>query len=248
MIFDRFGLQHLEISALLLLVSPITLPQTAPAEVPAREFARLPMLKDAEISPDGTHIAYLRPVDGRDTLMIQEIGTGDPPAAIPPAESADFSWLRWGNRERLVFAMRYSGVRGITETGETRLLSVDRNDFEVIKIVRPATREVTGRRLGGNEGVRPPPQIQDRIVHWLPEDPDRILVAIDDDFDTDYSVRRIDIDSGIYRDVVPETANVQRWVADQNGVVRLGLGYSNDEFKMRVMVGDDWTEIGRAHV
>ena len=57
--------------------------QTQASDIPAKTFAQLPLMNDAELSPDGSHIAYFRPVKGSDYLIIQQLGSGTPPAAIP---------------------------------------------------------------------------------------------------------------------------------------------------------------------
>lgn len=216
--------------------------QSQASEIPARVFAQLPLMKDAELSPDGERIAYLRPVKGRDYLIIQALGSKKPPAAIPPPDAADFDWLRWANNERVVFSLAFTSKRGITETDETRLASVDRSGSDVQYIVRSAKRDIAGQKVAGSEGKMPPPQIQDRVIHWMPEEPNQIMVAIDDDFDAGYAVRRIDVDTGRYRDIVSEVAGIQNWVADQNGDVRLGFGFTDNNFKMRIKVADAWID------
>ena len=216
--------------------------QSTPVDIPLKLFAQLPLMNDAELSPDGTHVAYLRPVEGYDYLIIQELGSKNPPRALPPPDDVYFNWIRWANDERLVFSLGFSSKRGIIESDETRLASVDRSGQDIQYIVRSAKREVPGQKVAGSEGLMPPPQIQDRIVHWMPEEPNRIMVAIDDDFDAGFAVRRIDVDTGRYRDIVSEVYGIQHWVADQNGDVRLGFGYTDNNFKMRIKVGDNWID------
>jgi len=216
--------------ALALAVSPAAARQaTSPAAIPIEAFARIPVMRFPELSPDGTHLAYIRPVDGRAHLIIQALSGGDEPAVVPPAESADFDWLRWANTERVVFSISASRKRGITETTETRLWAIDKDGTNPRHIVKPSRTSITGSSLARELA---PAQLQHNVIHWLPDEPHHILLAVDGDHDGAAEVRRIDIRDGDFDIVRDDVAGIQDWLTDQSGNLRLGWGYRSKSFKV----------------
>ena len=118
------------------------------SDIPVDTFAQLPVMDGAKLSPDGTHLAYLRPHQGRTHLAIEDLSPGGKTVIVPPVENLDFKWVRWANDDRLVFSMIFYSKRGFTEVTETRLLAVDRDGKNATSIIRNARRVETGSRLG----------------------------------------------------------------------------------------------------
>jgi len=206
--------------------------QQSPAEIPLESFAQLPMIHNAQLSPDGTRLAYIRPVNGRGHLVIQRLdGTTGQPVVLPPVDNIDYDWIQWANSERLVFSISAMDKRGIVETHESRLLAIDRDGSNLAAIVKPAQGLRTGSSMPRDLA---PAQIQDDVIHWLPAEPDHILVSVDSDHDAADEIRRIDIRDGDF-DVAREGfAGVQNWLTDQAGNPRLGWGYRNQSFVLRL--------------
>ncbi len=235
-------LGRLLIAALLIAIAPGASPQSNPADIPSSVFASLDGYTQAQISPDGTRLAYLYPLDERQHLIIHTFESGAN-AVIPPIGGLDFTWLHWANDKTVVFSMRMSAVRntGITvETEETRLIGINVETQEVTPLIKPA--EVQGRT--GSRVAReyyPEAQIQDDVIDWMPDDPDHIRVALDEDFDGRWEVREVDVNDGDYRIVRNPIDGIQNWVADQDGEIRLGFGIREGE--RRVLLRDangDW--------
>ncbi len=57
--------------------------------IPVEKFAQLPAMMDAELSPDGTHLAYIRPYKGRKVLIIQVLSGQGRPTVVPPGEEME---------------------------------------------------------------------------------------------------------------------------------------------------------------
>jgi dipeptidyl aminopeptidase/acylaminoacyl peptidase len=202
---------------------------TRPVEVPIEAFAQLPVMRDPVLSPDGTHFAYVRPVNGRGHLVIQDIGGDDQPVVVPPAGDAEFGWLHWANDSRLVFSVTASRKRGLVETLETRLWAMNKDGTDGAHIVVPSKTDKTGSSLGRD---LPPAQIQDNVIHWLPDEPDHIIVSLDGDHDAEDEVRKIDIRDGRYEIVRNDTAGIQHWLADSSGRLRFGWGFRNTSLRI----------------
>jgi dipeptidyl aminopeptidase/acylaminoacyl peptidase len=77
---------------------------------------------------------------------------------------------------------------------------------------------------GSDVGV----QFQDRIVHWLPDDPRHVLIELTDRGTVFPSVYKLDVYTGTVRLVVPSHPPVMDWTVDSQGVVRFGYGFRGD--------------------
>lgn len=201
----------------------------SPADIPISAFAQLPVMRDVELSPDGTHFAYFRPFSGRDHLVIQRLDGAGQPTVAPPTEDSGFGWLHWANNERVVFTVTATRKRDLTETTETRLWAINRDGSDAEHIVIPSRTMKTGSSLG-----RPlaPAQIQSNIVHWLPDEPHHIMVTLDGDHNGAHEVRKIDIRDGRFDIVRNDAPGIQDWIADHTGRLRFGWGYRNMSLKI----------------
>ena len=226
--------------------APVALAQTAttPSEIPAAAFAQLPLISGATLSPDGSYVSYLRPVDGRRHLIIQKIASDERPAVLPPLSNLEYDWAHWANDERLVVSLSYSARRALTETVETRLIGVNRDGTDIKFIIKPGERSKTGSRL--SKVKLPPPQHQHNVIDWLPDEPNHILVSLDEDSDGREEVRKVNIVNGDHDIVRDGTRGVQGWVVDQEHTIRLGYGYDFSNWVMRYRsVDGSWQEANR---
>ncbi|MGI9261848.1 MAG: alpha/beta fold hydrolase [Woeseiaceae bacterium] len=219
------------------LVSPVLAQEpTTPDQIPIDAFAQLPAMQSAEISPDGSHLAYISPSSGRGHLIIQRlVSDGTAPVVVPPGDTTDFRWLHWANDDRLVFSASASRKRDNVETLETRLLAIDEDGANSTNLIEPSRRKGTG----SNVLVElPPAQVQDDVIHWLPDEPNFILVALDGDHNAADEIRRIDLSNGNFRVIQPDYDGVQSWLPDRSGNPRLGWGYRNSAFKVMTRNAD----------
>ncbi len=191
--------------------------------IPIETFAQLELISSARLSPDGSHFAYLRPIEGRRYIVVQALHSAGKPYVLAPFDNLEYSWLQWANSERIVFAMSFSSKRGITETTETRLLSMRYDATDIAHIIKPGFRDRVGTRIASVQ--LPAPQIQDDVIDWLPEEPNFILVSVDEDSNGQDEVRKVDIRNGDYDVIRRDTRGIQHWVTDQNHDVRIGYGY-----------------------
>ncbi len=220
--------------------------QPSPADIPAATFAQLNGFTNARISPDGATLAFLYPIDGRLNLVVHTLAT-QTNAVIPPIGGLDFNWMEWANNDTLIFSMTLSAVRDgffMVETEETRLIALNVNSKKVTPLIKPA--EVTGRT--GSRVAKEyyaEAQIQDDVISWLPDDPDHILVALDEDFDARYEVRKVNVSTGSYSIYRKSIEGVQNWITDQANEVRLGFGYRLGELRMVFQDADgEWLDMG----
>ena len=70
--------------------------------VPLRDFFRNPELTSLELSPDGSHVAFLSPVEQRFNLFVQKVGE-DKPRQVTDVKDRDIGGYFWKNANTLIY-------------------------------------------------------------------------------------------------------------------------------------------------
>lgn len=220
------------------LVAALLLPAAlAAATGPAAEiYSRLPEHDVVRLSPDGRRVAARFDVDGKYLLIVYDlaaVGTKPPLTANP--DTMEVSWLHWKNPERLLVGMQFSGLRTswlkVHPSIETRLYGMDPDGNNRLFLVPPAK---------GKDTV----QLADRVVSFLPADPDHILMAFNPYEQRLPRLYRVNVNTARRKAVEYGHANVTWWIADQQGNARIGIGYDEDgavtQYLMRKVGSDSW--------
>ncbi len=185
--------------------------QQAPANPhPLEAFANLPQMEFPALSPDGTYIAFLRPVEGKRALFVR-------PRNAPDSESLhleikaeidfDIYWFRWVSNRFLVVATTFAGRRGGLDTVETRLLTVARQGTSL--------KSLDLKRNGHQ------PQVQTDIVNLLQDQPNQLLLSMEANAKGRIDIFRLNVRTGRLRVVERGTPDTSRWVTDDASNVRI---------------------------
>ena len=172
----------------------------------ARLFGALPRLVNPDLSPDGTHIAALEPVDGRFALVVRAVAVPEKTIVAFRDRDANIDGFRWATATRLLVTESFPGVRLGIPTIETRLIGVNSDGTH-----RASLPEQHGRWT---------PQIGTDIVAAPASDPIHILMNVDREKGRGTSVYRVDIENGQADLVEPGTGLTVGWLADAAGVIR----------------------------
>ncbi|MBM4203098.1 MAG: hypothetical protein FJ194_02975 [Gammaproteobacteria bacterium] len=131
----------------------------------------LPLLDDASLSPDGTHVLSLRSNGEVYELAVRVAPDGEDRVIVPASRSPGLlNWCRWANNQRILCSWRFSyTVPRVGPVTATRLFAIDRDGSHFLQLDVPA------RNLVGRAPLYRP-QIRDRIVPWLADDDRHILV------------------------------------------------------------------------
>jgi dipeptidyl aminopeptidase/acylaminoacyl peptidase len=207
--------------ALLLMLSMLLAMAAAPVRAeppvprPAEQFASLPFVVGPRLSPDGTKIAAVIAVGGRQVLAIHSLsGEAVRPVLIGVGE-VDLNWWEWVNDDYLV-----AGVGGMEQVLGTdmylrRTISISADGKSI--------RSLLQRKAGQNA---------DDVI-WIANDgTPRILLALQTSVFSDSTgftpeVHEVDVATGKSKVVVPSRPDVWSWYADANGTVRIGVGYTD---------------------
>ncbi len=205
---------------------------TRPPRIDSALFSAPSEFSRPSISPDGARIAYIANTDGKDRLVVESVGTGRRSVFVNP-EGSDMQWFRWAGSGRLLFSMAAEVKFFGEEAQRTMLFVIDIESRETLALADK------------NQGLR-----GDDVIYV---DPDGEYVLLNRQKTIyDYpAVYRIMLADNSTTKVVSQKANVWDWIADDSGVVRLGVGsrgsatlvyYRPDEeasFKMIGKIKDD---------
>ncbi|WP_080898272.1 alpha/beta hydrolase family protein [Variovorax paradoxus] len=200
-----------------------------PAPIPLRAFAELPAVQMLRMSPDGRGAAMVQNMDGQSYVVVS--GFGNKPKVLLHTDNDKyvFSSLRWAGNQRLLVGTYFLDHRRGVATGETRLIAVDRDGGNM-------KADLFGTLQGNSifEQRRHTPQYQDRIVGGSRDEPETVLIAFDSQSPGHPDVYRLDVRTGRSRLLQRNLGGIRNWMADTQGVVRLGSGATRTT--LRVMV------------
>jgi len=205
------------------------LTSAANAAPPAKAFGELPLSFDADITPDGKHVAVIVNIKG--TYFAATRATkagGSKMEAISLGESLRPRYIKWINNERYVISVEKSEVfRG--------------TPFTVTHLYTKSLGEDEGRFVLKSEIFR---QFNDRIVDWLEDDPDHILMAFSKvEFEPYPDIYRVEVATGKSRRIKRAMSGVEYWYADDTGTPRIGRGQTDagkDVMRIYDAETDDW--------
>ncbi len=209
----------------LITISPV-LSQEKPS-ISAEAFGQLPSFGQIKLSPDGKKVASLQNFNGEMVLVTQSFeDTDGKKLHLVAFENIDINWFRWVNDTRLIISVGTDRTNMGTRFRLTRMMAMNWDKTDQIQLLK--------RTLGS--------QFHDRVVSLLPDDPDHILMAVDKTVTNHPDVYKINVYSGKMRRHLKSRSLVRDWMADGNGVVRLGLGKHKNQNRLifRNAAGEKW--------
>jgi len=212
------------------------------AAPPVEAFGRMPMLSDADLSPSGDKVVAIASVDQQPMVVVLDTRTGSLKPVLK-GESKETStsqafrvqWCRFKTEQRILCGFRLDYIdewaRLVTSTRLVGLDADGRNNKVLVKRGGSATQS----------------RFADRIVSMLDDDPEGVLVEVDEDRNGFPSVQRVDVNTGLQRSHTGAFTPIRRFYADPEGNVRLAMGYvgANISWFVRDGKGPAWRELER---
>lgn len=189
--------------------------------LPIKAYGSLPDINHVKLSPSGNAIAMIKNKDGILVLKTYNFITGES-KAILQADNIDvvLNWYAWGNDDILLIGAAYPTRQRLTKYTSTRLLKYDiSKDSKLKALVKPKENR--------NEHFA---QFQDNVISMLPEQPDKILMAIDFETANRPSVYEVNIRTNKRKRIKSAKSYVTDWYADQQGRPR--ISYGQDETRI----------------
>ena len=194
-----------------------------PALIPTATFAaRSPFSTFARLSPDGTKVAYSMRQNGLNVIAVIDIDSAEILRRTPLGEDQELQWLGWAGNGRLLVSVSLPSELYKISFRVTRLF--------VMQLESGAFSYVGGRSMGIDG---------DDVIYTDPAG-EFLLLSMQRDLFKEPEVWRFGLDGTDDKgERIERRAGVWSWLADDDGVVRLGLGYDNNRLKVWYRKGAD---------
>lgn len=170
-----------------------------------------------EMSPDGSHVAYLAPLGGRQHVVIRRTipEPGSRPAAFAPPDDADIVSIDWASDERLILTVmateRVPTSVGTLPIRFMRMVAINRDGSDV--------KVLLGRGAdAGNYYVQHTP-----ILQYI--DHEHVLALFPTSGRPEPDIVRLNIYTGNFNRVSRGLSNARGYVPDPTGAVRIAYTY-----------------------
>jgi dipeptidyl aminopeptidase/acylaminoacyl peptidase len=194
---------------------------------PLEAYGRLPVMGQVALSPDGTRVAFVQPVDGKHVVMVDQV---NPPAVITAlvGSTQKVRSLIWADNDHLLVVKSQSGFAREVESARTEWYLVQSLDLRTRKVTAllnqdhdnaPTTRirgtptmnvvlgEPEARRVGGR------PMVFARGVAFVDSQGAPALISIDLNSNQEKVLEKAQTDQDRY------------WIIDQKGAAVAQVTY-----------------------
>ena len=202
---------------------PVLLTYAAAASATGYGLDQLPRFDDVRLAPSGDHLLTLESDGEAYALKVRDLKTDQQVTAFAPARDQGYiNWCAWANDTRIICSMRYyKGSGRIGHVIHTRLMAVNHDGSELLPLIPRAK----------NYDRRPPAynaQVQDRVISWLPLEPENVMVQLNREDANRPSVYKLNIYTNRLSRKARARGKVRRWFANMEGDIKLAIGYRND--------------------
>ncbi len=165
-----------------------------PPLIPLRDFFRNPERTAYQISPTGEAIAFLRPYENRLNVWVQPVKGGEA-RQVTAVTERDITSYFWKSDQHILFLQDSAGDENF------HLYSANPNGDNI--------RDLT-----------PLPGVQVRLVDDLHDDPDEIIVALNQRNREIFDAYRLNVKTGELACIAENPGNIDHWVTDHKGDIR----------------------------
>jgi hypothetical protein len=191
---------------------------TTPARrIPIEDFFKNPEQTDFELSPDGSHLAWVGPHEGVLNLFVREIGTPGGGLEEPGTTMIDSEEIRLtDSTERDIYRFFWGNDRYI-------LYLQDTAGDEIYRLYRVDIATKTTDCLTDFEGV------DTNVISALRNHPDEIIISMNRRSPDAFDPYSLNISTGELELLAENPGDVTSWICDNEGAIRIaearGLRY-----------------------
>ncbi|MBC8357867.1 MAG: S9 family peptidase [Candidatus Aminicenantes bacterium] len=168
-----------------------------PRLIPMEDFFRNPESAGFNLSPDGEHLAFMKPWQNRLNVHVQKIGKEEV-ARISSATERDIAGFIWANNSRIAYVQDTAG----DENFRLYAVNIDGSDF----------KELT-----------PFEKVRVSIIDELENDDEHMLIDMNKRDARVFDVYRININTGKMQMIAQNPGNVTGWMTDHDGNLRVAI-------------------------
>jgi dipeptidyl aminopeptidase/acylaminoacyl peptidase len=184
---------------------------------PVEAFGNLPAADQAQISPDGKHLAIIKPIDGREKVVFSDLTNPDAKPYIVGMEGGLAGEVFWKTNDRAICVFHatlgYKFQKGFTPYSRALGVTLSNQTAALLMNNAPWFR----RNFNGAD-----------IVDFAPGDPDHVYMDEVDGWDREVTLDlyKVDLSTGEAEQVFRGTRDTIRYVMDGNGhiIARIDRG------------------------
>lgn len=191
--FKAFG----TLLIILMLMSSCAPKEEMSRVIPMEDFFKNPEVTGFSLSPDGSHLAFVKPWKTRLNVFVRKVGE-DKETRVSGATERDISGYFWANNNRIGFIQDKGG---------------DEN-FNLYAVDIDGTEE---------KALTPFEKVRVQVVDELKNDEDHILISMNRRDARVFDVYRIDINSGELEMIAQNPGNITGWMTDHDGNLRIAI-------------------------
>ena len=170
--------------------------KTAPL-IPMEDFFRNPEKSSFKISPNGNHIAYMKPWKTRMNVYVLDIKTNDE-TQLTSSEERGIYGFAWLTDERIGYIKDDGGDENV----HCYVVNID----------------------GSNErDLTPFENVQARIINDLEDDPNHIMIGLNKRNPKIHDPYRVNVNDGTMEMIAENPGNISEWMTDHNGKLRVAI-------------------------
>lgn len=209
---------------------------------PSDQYARMPAIYDAAISPDGKWMVAV--VDNGGTYIVRVFNLADPSDTKVRATGigkVKVNDVHWANNNQILLNLTQYHKSGTTvyETGSLIVMSKDMKKMRPVLGQKAQQKGAT--RFNSKNIFR---QFNNNVIDYLPNDPNYILMAFGEKDRNAPGVHKVSLKSSSKKKIRNGSLNIQDWITDLRGEVRVSLGRTEkrNDFHMAIRDanGDKW--------
>jgi dipeptidyl aminopeptidase/acylaminoacyl peptidase len=165
--------------------------------IPIEDLFRDPEISELKISPDGSQIAFLSPIEGSMQIYVQDVATGEK-VCITEGNTHRVSNFYWKGNSKIIYLMDHQGDENFV------LYIVNING--------------TGRRQ-----VTPTDQVRVWVLDELRNSPNEVLIQMNARNPERFDVFKLNVLSGKMQIIAKNPGNIEKWYVDHSGELRLAM-------------------------
>jgi len=182
--------------------------------IPMKDFFRNPEKISFSLSPNGTYWAFLQPWQSRFNIYVQKIGEEET-TRITDATERDIPGFLWANNSRVVYVQDDAGDENF------KLYAVD----------------IDG---SNRKALTPFEEVKVGLVDELKNNPDEMLIAMNERDKRLFDVYRININNGEMEMIAENPGNITGWLTDHDGKLRIAV--TSDGVNTSILYREDESE------
>ena len=165
--------------------------------IPMQDFFRNPEKSSFKISPNGEHIAYMKPWKARMNVFVMDMNTKKE-VRLTSSQERGIYWFAWLNNNRI----GYIKDEGGNENMHFYAVNVD---------------------MSNEIDLTPFENVQARIIDDLEDDPNHIIMGLNKRNPQIHDPYRINVNDGKMDMIAENPGNISEWMTDHDGKLRIAI-------------------------